>query len=92
MEFVICKHRKAKSSLVSVTSERDNGLIVLTRVPADVSKNRGEYYLNESVTEYLLNCPKEAVNKPIWATWEYYIQAINKLFLNNERKYGTNSV
>jgi len=35
--------------------------------------------LNESVTEYLLNCPKEAVNKAILATCEYYIQAMNKL-------------
>ena len=68
MECVICKHGKAKSGLISVTVERDNCLIVLTRVPADVSKNRGEYYLNESVTEYLLNCPKEAVNKAILAT------------------------
>ena len=58
MEFVICKHRKAKSSLVSATLERDNYLIVLKRVPADVSQNRGEYYLNESVTEYLLNRPE----------------------------------
>ena len=35
--------------------------------------------LNESVTEYLLNRPKEAVNKAILATCEYYIQAMNKL-------------
>lgn len=83
MECVIRKHGKAKSGLISITLERDNYLIVLKRVPADFSKNHGEYYLNESVTEYLLNCPKEAVNKAIWATWKYYIQAMNKLFLNN---------
>lgn len=76
MECVICKHRKIKSGLVSVSLERDNYLIFLTRFPADICKNRGEYYLNESVTEYLLNCPKEAVNKAIWATWEYYIRQL----------------
>jgi hypothetical protein len=83
MECVICKHGKAKLGLISITLERDNYLIVLKRVPADVSKNRGEYYLHESVIEYLLNRPKEAVNKAIWTTWEYYIQEINRLFLDN---------
>ena len=49
IECVFCKHRKAKSGLVSVTLEKDNDLILLTRVPADVCKNCGEYYLKGSV-------------------------------------------
>ena len=55
MECVICKHGETKLGLVSVTLERDNCLIVLKRVPADICENCGEYYLSESVTEYVLN-------------------------------------
>jgi len=51
MEFVICKHRKAKSDLVSVALKRDNCLIILTRFPLDICKKCAEYYLSESVTD-----------------------------------------
>lgn len=63
MECVICKHGKTKPGLVSVTLEKDDCLIVLKRVPADICENCGEYYLSESVTEYVLNRAEEAVNK-----------------------------
>jgi YgiT-type zinc finger domain-containing protein len=63
MECVICKHGKTKPGLVSVTLERDDCLIVLKRVPADICENCGEYYLSESVTEYVLNRAEGAVNK-----------------------------
>lgn len=63
MECVICKHGKTEQGLVSVTLERDNCLIVLERVPADICENCGEYYLSEFVTEYVFNRAEEAVNK-----------------------------
>ena len=65
MECVICKHGKTKQGLVSVTLERDDCLIVLKRVPADICENCGEYYLSEPVTEYVLNRAEEAVNKGV---------------------------
>ena len=63
MECVICKHEKTKPGLVSVTLERDDCLIVLKRVPAYICENCGEYYLSESVTQYVLNRAEEAISK-----------------------------
>ena len=65
MQCVICKQGKTKPGLVSVTLERDDCLIVLKRVPADICENCGEYYLSEPVTEYVLNRAEEAVNKGV---------------------------
>ena len=65
MQCVICKQGKTKPGLVSVTLDRDDCLIVLKRVPADICENCGEYYLSEPVTEYVLNRAEEAVNKGV---------------------------
>ena len=63
MECVICKHGKTQPGLVTVTLERDNCIVILKQVPADVCENCGEYYLSESVTEEVLNKAEDAVNK-----------------------------
>lgn len=63
MECVICKHGKTQPGLVTVTLERDNCIVILKQVPADVCQNCGEYYLSESVTEEVLNKAEDAVNK-----------------------------
>ncbi|MGK7878897.1 MAG: type II toxin-antitoxin system MqsA family antitoxin [Crocosphaera sp.] len=63
MECVICKHGKTHPGLVTVTLERDNCLVILKQVPADICDNCGEYYLSESVTEEVLNKAEDAVNK-----------------------------
>ena len=63
MECVICKHGKIKPGLVTVTLERDDCIVILKQVPADVCDNCGEYYLNESVTEEVLSKAEDAVNK-----------------------------
>ena len=63
MECVICKHGKTQPGLVTVTLERDNCIVILKQVPADVCDNCGEYYLSESVTDEVLNKAEDAVNK-----------------------------
>ncbi|WP_035799446.1 type II toxin-antitoxin system MqsA family antitoxin [Crocosphaera chwakensis] len=63
MECVICKHGKTKPGFVTVTLERDNCIIILKQVPADVCENCGEYYLSELVTETVLTKAEDAVNK-----------------------------
>jgi YgiT-type zinc finger domain-containing protein len=63
MECVICKHGKTQPGLVTVTLERDDCIVILKQVPADVCENCGEYYLSESVTEEVLNKAEDAVNK-----------------------------
>ena len=49
MECVICKHGTTRSGFVTVTLDRDNCIVILKQVPADICQNCGEYYLSESV-------------------------------------------
>ncbi len=63
MQCVICQHGKTQPGLVTVVLERENTLVILKQVPAEVCENCGEYYLNETVTEMVLNRAEEAVNK-----------------------------
>lgn len=62
MVCVICKHGKTQPGLVTVTLQRDECTIILKSVPAEVCDNCGEYYLNETVTEQLLQRAEIAVN------------------------------
>jgi YgiT-type zinc finger domain-containing protein len=50
MKCVLCKHGTTYIGTVNVTLERDNCIIVLKDVPADICENCGEYYLSQSTT------------------------------------------
>ncbi|QDL11871.1 hypothetical protein DP114_31775 [Brasilonema sennae CENA114] len=63
MQCVICKHGETQPGWVTVTLERNNTIVILKGVPAEVCNNCGEYYLNESVTDEVLKRAEEAVNK-----------------------------
>jgi YgiT-type zinc finger domain-containing protein len=62
MRCVICKHGETKPGLVTVTLERDESIIVIKRVPAEVCDNCGEYYLSDPITEQVLQKAEVAVN------------------------------
>lgn len=51
MKCVICKHGETKPGLVTVTLEKDEGIVVIKKVPAEVCDNGGEYYLSDTTTE-----------------------------------------
>ncbi|MBC1191160.1 type II toxin-antitoxin system MqsA family antitoxin [Microcystis aeruginosa CS-558/01A06] len=63
MECVICKNGTTRSDFVTVTLDRDNCIVILKQVPADICQNCGEYYLSESVTAEVLQKAEDAVNK-----------------------------
>ena len=63
MQCVICKQGLTQPGLVTVVLQRENTLVILKQVPAEVCDNCGEYYLNETITEIVLNLAQEAVNK-----------------------------
>jgi YgiT-type zinc finger domain-containing protein len=63
MKCVICKHGQTEKGLVNVTLERDNCIIILKQVPADICQNCGEYYLSESVTDQVLKKAEDAINQ-----------------------------
>ncbi|MEA5550524.1 type II toxin-antitoxin system MqsA family antitoxin [Anabaena cylindrica UHCC 0172] len=62
MKCVICKHGETKPVLVIVTLERDECIIVLKKVPAEICDNCGEYYLSDTVTEQVLEKAELAIN------------------------------
>jgi YgiT-type zinc finger domain-containing protein len=61
MRCVICKHGKTQAGLVTVTLERDESLVIIKRVPAEVCDNCGEYYLSDAITEQVLQKAEMAV-------------------------------
>jgi YgiT-type zinc finger domain-containing protein len=60
---VICKHGNPQAGLVTVTLERDDTIVILKGIPAEVCNNCGEYYLSAAVTEKVLQRAEEAVSK-----------------------------
>ncbi|MEH1940281.1 MAG: type II toxin-antitoxin system MqsA family antitoxin [Nostoc sp.] len=62
MRCVICRHGETKPGLVTVTLERDECIIVLKKVPAEICDNCGEYYLSDAVTEQVLEKAESAIN------------------------------
>jgi YgiT-type zinc finger domain-containing protein len=48
---------------VTVTLKRDDTIVILKGVPAEVCNNCGEYYLSAAVSEQVLQSGEEAVNK-----------------------------
>ncbi len=61
MKRVICKNGKTKQGKVTVTLERDDTIIIIKQVPANVCDNCGEYYLSEQVTEKVLAMGENSV-------------------------------
>lgn len=62
MRCVICQHGETKPGLVTVTLEREECIIVLKKVPAEICDNCGEYYLSDAVTEQVLEKAESAIN------------------------------
>lgn len=62
IKCVICQHGETKPGLVTVTLERDECIIVLKKVPAEICDNCGEYYLSDAVTEQVLQKAESAIN------------------------------
>ncbi|MEH2328562.1 type II toxin-antitoxin system MqsA family antitoxin [Nostoc sp.] len=54
MKCVIFQHGETKPGLVTVTLERNECIIVLKKVSAEIYDNCGEYYLSDAVTEQVL--------------------------------------
>ena len=62
MQCVICKQGQTHPGIVTVTLERENCIVILKGVPAEVCENCGEYYLSDSVTEQVLHRAEVSAN------------------------------
>jgi YgiT-type zinc finger domain-containing protein len=48
MKCTICKTGETHHGVTTITLQRDNSMIVIRDVPAEICENCGEYYLSES--------------------------------------------
>ena len=62
MKCVICKHGQTQARLVTITLERDESIVIIKRVPAEVCNNCGEYYLSDLITQQVLQRAEVAIN------------------------------
>lgn len=65
MKCILCKYGETKPGNVIVPLTRQETVVIIKDVPAEVCVNCGEYYLSESITEQILVLAEEAVNKGI---------------------------
>ncbi len=65
MKCVLCKNGETKPGKVTTTLQRDETVIVVKEVPADVCENCGEYYISHDITGQLLSKAEEAVKKGV---------------------------
>ncbi len=61
MKCLIYQHGETKPGLVTVTLERDECIIVLKKVPAEICDNCAEYYLNDAITKQVLGKAESAI-------------------------------
>jgi len=54
MKCVICRHGQTALGVATVTLQRGDATVIIKAVPADICDNCAEYYLNEAVTEKVL--------------------------------------
>jgi YgiT-type zinc finger domain-containing protein len=60
MNCVVCRHGETRPGTTTVTLQRDGCTLVVNEAPADVCENCGEAYVDEAVTERLLEMTSEA--------------------------------
>ncbi len=63
MNCVICKQGQTQPGQVFVTLQRDESIVVIKNVPADVCENCQEHYLSGKVTEQVLSQAEEAIQR-----------------------------
>jgi len=63
MECVICKNGSTIANKVSVTIERNNSIVVVKDVPAQVCNNCGHYYLSDPISEKVFLLANESIER-----------------------------
>jgi YgiT-type zinc finger domain-containing protein len=61
MKCVICKHGNTRAGTSVVTLQRNETIVVIKSVPADICDNCGEYYLSSAVTQEVMARAEAAV-------------------------------
>ena len=61
MKCSLCGTGNTKPGKVTVTLERNDSIVLIKDVPAEVCDNCGHYYLTEEMTALVLNKGNEAI-------------------------------
>ncbi len=63
MKCVLCKTGDMQPGVATVTLERNQTVVVIKGVPAEVCQNCGEYYLSQAVSEKIYRQAEDAVSR-----------------------------
>ena len=75
MKCVVCKNGATKPGKTTITLEKDGATLVFKSVPAHVCNTCGEAYVNEDITERLLESAEEAARSGIQVEIRQYTAA-----------------
>ena len=65
MRCVICRTGETQAGKSTVTLQRDNTVVVIKDVPAEVCQNCGEYYLGDQVAQQVYAQAEGAVQRHV---------------------------
>jgi len=65
MKCTICKTGHTHPGTTTVTLQRDNTVVVIRDVPAEICENCGEYYLNESTARRVYADAEKTANRHV---------------------------
>jgi len=65
MECVICKNGTTEKGKTTVTLEKKGTVIVVKEVPAHICQNCGHFYLEDSMSQKLLEIASETIKKGV---------------------------
>jgi YgiT-type zinc finger domain-containing protein len=75
MKCVLSRNGETSIGKTTVTLERDRTVLVIRAVPAQVCQNCGEAYVDEAITDELLQVAEQAVRSGIQVDVRDYIAA-----------------
>ena len=75
MKCVICKTGETHPGRVTITLERDDSVLVIKRVPAEVCANCGEEYVDEKISAHLLHNAEQAAQSGVHVAVRDYVAA-----------------
>jgi YgiT-type zinc finger domain-containing protein len=65
MDCVICKNGTTYDGKTTVALEKEGSVTIIKDVPARICQNCGQYYLDEGISDRILNIAQETFNKGI---------------------------
>ncbi len=61
MKCSICKFGETNKGTTTVVLKREQSIIIIKTVPADICNNCGEYYLSEKISTLILEMAENAI-------------------------------